>query len=149
MANQNITIIPQPRVPIVDENTGYVTREWYRYFTNLFVLTGAGASPTTIPDLQNEIDDAVQQALDAAAFTSLAPLPVPFSPDIVSPAENGSVAAELEKNVEALGKTPSVEFLTAQIAELEKQIQALKLAIQPELGTLASGQRGQCTPASI
>jgi len=138
MANQNITIIPQPRVPIVDENTGYVTREWYRYFTNLFVLTGAGASPTTIPDLQNEIDDAVQQALDAAAFTSLAPLPVPFSPDIVSPAENGSVAAELEKNVEALGKTPSVEFLTAQIAELEKQIQALKLAIQPELGTLAS-----------
>jgi hypothetical protein len=119
MANQNITIIPQPRVPIVDENTGYVTREWYRYFTNLFVLTGAGSSPTTIPDLQTEIDDAVQQALDAAALTGLAPLVEP-------PAQN------------LIGNNPNAELLSAQIAELEKQIQALKLAVQPELGTLAS-----------
>jgi len=119
MANQNITIIPQPRVPIVDDKTGFVSREWYRYFTNLFVLTGGGASPTTIPDLQNELDDAVQQALDAAALTGLAPL---FEP----PPQN------------LISNNPNAELLSAQIAELEKQIQALKLAVQPELGTLAS-----------
>lgn len=45
----NITQITPPRVPLIDERTGLITREWYRYFYNLYYATGgdnAGAIPT-------------------------------------------------------------------------------------------------------
>jgi len=49
MANANITLIPAPRVPIVDLQTGLVSTQWFRYFYNLYYLTGQGTGllPTT------------------------------------------------------------------------------------------------------
>lgn len=47
----NITNIPPPRVPIIDDRTGLISREWYRFFFNLFTLTGGGASDATVDDL--------------------------------------------------------------------------------------------------
>jgi trimeric autotransporter adhesin len=52
MPNLNITNIPAPRVPFVDERTGLMAREWYRFFLNLFVLTGSGNNPITLEELQ-------------------------------------------------------------------------------------------------
>jgi hypothetical protein len=52
MANLNITNIPAPRVPFIDERTGLMAREWYRFFLNHFVLTGSGNNPITLEDLQ-------------------------------------------------------------------------------------------------
>ena len=52
MANLNITNIPAPRVPFVDERTGLMAREWYRFFLNMFVLTGSGSNATTLDELQ-------------------------------------------------------------------------------------------------
>ena len=53
MANTlNITSIPAPRVPFIDERTGLMSREWYRFFLNLFLLTGSGSNPTTLEELQ-------------------------------------------------------------------------------------------------
>ena len=49
---RNITNIPAPRVPFIDERTGLMSREWYRFFLNLFVLTGSGTNPTTLDELQ-------------------------------------------------------------------------------------------------
>jgi hypothetical protein len=37
----NVTNIPAPRVNLTD-GTGNISREWYRFFQNLFLLTGAG-----------------------------------------------------------------------------------------------------------
>ena len=48
----NITNIPAPRVPLIDERTGLMSREWYRFFFNLFNLTGGGSNSTTLQDLQ-------------------------------------------------------------------------------------------------
>ena len=48
----NITNIPAPRVPFLDERTGLMSREWYRFFLNLFILTGSGSNPTTLDELQ-------------------------------------------------------------------------------------------------
>jgi hypothetical protein len=39
-------------VPFVDERTGLMAREWYRFFLNMFVLTGSGSNPTTLDELQ-------------------------------------------------------------------------------------------------
>ena len=47
----NITSIPAPRVPFVDDRTGLISREWYRFMLNLFTLTGSGTSDLTITDL--------------------------------------------------------------------------------------------------
>ena len=52
MASLNITNIPAPRVPFIDERTGLMAREWYRFFLNLFVLTGSGNNPITLEELQ-------------------------------------------------------------------------------------------------
>lgn len=48
----NVTRIPAPRVPIIDERTGEMSREWYRFFENLFILTGGGSNPVSLSDLQ-------------------------------------------------------------------------------------------------
>lgn len=47
----NITNIPAPRVPFIDLRTGLMAREWYRFFMNLFVLTGSGQSDISVTDL--------------------------------------------------------------------------------------------------
>jgi hypothetical protein len=46
----NITQIPAPRVDFIDPRTGLMSREWYRFFLNLFTLTGSGANNTAIED---------------------------------------------------------------------------------------------------
>jgi len=48
----NVTSIPAPRVPFIDERTGLISREWYRFFLNLFTLTGSGTTDASWTDLQ-------------------------------------------------------------------------------------------------
>lgn len=48
----NITNITPPRVPLTDARTGLISREWYRFFLNLFDLTGSGTSDFSLTDLQ-------------------------------------------------------------------------------------------------
>jgi len=48
----NITNIPAPRVPFIDERTGLISREWFRFLNNQFTLTGSGTTATSIADLE-------------------------------------------------------------------------------------------------
>lgn len=79
MPNQpNVTQITPPRVPIIDDRTGYMTREWYRYFYNLYYATGGttggaipvdrgGTGTTTLPtDGQLLIGNSITQAYNVA-----------------------------------------------------------------------------------
>lgn len=75
----NITQIPAPRVPFLDERTGTISREWFRFLNNLFVLTGGGTNQFSVTDLQ------------------LAP----------SSSTQESQIAELQKQVQALAVAPS------------------------------------------
>jgi outer membrane murein-binding lipoprotein Lpp len=56
----SLTRIPGNQVPVL-ENNGLMSREWYRFFYNLFQLTGGGSSDITPAELQAEVD-----ALDTA-----------------------------------------------------------------------------------
>lgn len=107
----NVTRIPAPRVPILDERTGEISREWYRFFENLFLLTGAGSNPVSLSDVQKGPPFATVDELD------------------------------LLINQRTGDTRPSREELLSQIAELQKQIDALKLQVQPELGTMAALQQ--------
>ena len=46
------TNIVAPRIPFIDSDTGFVSREWYQFFLSLFNLTGAGANNVSLSDLQ-------------------------------------------------------------------------------------------------
>ena len=62
----NITRIPAPRVPLVDESTGLVSREWFRFFNNLFVITGNGTSEFNIDDFNLEPDSSSESQSNIA-----------------------------------------------------------------------------------
>ena len=44
----NITQITAPRVDLIDPQTGLMSREWYRFFYNIYVLTGDGSGITAV-----------------------------------------------------------------------------------------------------
>ena len=48
MSDGTLTQIPAPRVPLIDMRTGLVSREWFRFFNNIYVLTG-GDTEGVIP----------------------------------------------------------------------------------------------------
>jgi hypothetical protein len=65
----NITNIPPPRVPIIDDRTGLMSREWYRFLLNLFTLTGGGSNAVSLQDVQLGPPGADEAALQAALQT--------------------------------------------------------------------------------
>ena len=66
----NITNIPAPRVPFIDERTGLMAREWYRFFLNLFVLTGSGNNTLTV-GTNDVLDMAGMNWLNASTASGL------------------------------------------------------------------------------
>jgi len=96
----NMTQITAPRVPLIDERTGLVSREWYRFFLSLYNLTGSGQNNTTLTDLQVGPPPAQQENLTGLVI-----------------------------NIESLKTQPNQESALEHISELEKQIQGLATAI--------------------
>ena len=84
----NVTNIPAPRVSIIDERTGLISREWYRFFLNLFTLVGQGNNPTSLDDIQVGPPSQQINVLVASNITDQAPPSVPF----VSVADNQALA---------------------------------------------------------
>ena len=112
----NITNIPAPRTPLTDPTTGLLSREWYRFFLNLFVLTGSGTNPVSINELEL-----------GPPFATVDQLTVQKK-DLISDAPNDSP-------------------LLSQIAELQKQIQAVELSI-PSIA-LAPTSTSVATPPTL
>jgi hypothetical protein len=48
MATQNNNQITAPRVDLIDERTGKISREWYMFLYNLYTITGSGSGITAI-----------------------------------------------------------------------------------------------------
>jgi hypothetical protein len=99
----DITQIMPPRVPLVDERTGLISREWYRFFFNQFEKVGS--SVASLEDLQ------------------------------LGPLESDSFGFEIAKNITQFAIQPSQDGAIDQIAEMQKQIQALQL--QPQIDVAA------------
>jgi hypothetical protein len=95
----NITNIPAPRVPIIDERTGLLSREWYRFFFNLFNLTGAGDNWTSLQDLQVGPPSATDEQF-AASRTVAGLLTAPDG------SAQESQIAVLQSQVQGLSLTP-------------------------------------------
>jgi hypothetical protein len=48
----DVTQIPAPRVDFIDKRTGLMSREWYRFFVNIYNIAGGGSSAVSLADLQ-------------------------------------------------------------------------------------------------
>ena len=71
----NITQITAPRVPLIDSRSGLMSREWYRFFYNIYVLTGDGTGVTAVINGGTGISSyLVGDILYANTTTSLAKL---------------------------------------------------------------------------
>ena len=81
----NTTSITPPRVPLVDPDSGLITRDWYRFFTSLFRLTGNGENTTTLADVQIGPDAGTDTGM-AVLMTQIEDLAVspPFEPHVIS-----------------------------------------------------------------
>jgi hypothetical protein len=119
----NITNIPAPRVDFIDQRTGLMSREWYRFFLNLFVLTGEGQNVVSLSDLQKGPPD-----LSVDEITELTKEKASLSPNSEALL---SQIAELTKQVQAseLTAEAAVSALQSQIMALDNNVQAL--AVQP------------------
>jgi hypothetical protein len=75
MATTNITQITAPRVDLVDPRSGLMSREWYRFFYNLYTVTGGGDGITPVINGGTGIGSySVGDILYANTTTSLAKL---------------------------------------------------------------------------
>ena len=124
--NATPTPITPPRVPLVDPRTGLIDRAWYMFFLSLLnaattVYDNEDLGPSAESLLASY--DAALQALAQNVDTQ--PLPV-------------DLTVELTKQIEAAGLVDQSSALLSQIAEMQKQIEALILTPTPSQGTVTA-----------
>jgi hypothetical protein len=120
----NIIPITPPRVPLIDPRTGLIDRAWYLFFLSLFQVA------ENVPETINPSSESLIASYDAALRTladevGTQPVPADFS-------------VELAKQIEAAGLSPYAPGLLSQVAEMQKQIDALNLLPPPAQGTVTA-----------
>jgi hypothetical protein len=124
--NANPTPITPPRVPLIDPRTGLIDRAWYLFFLSLLnIATAVVDDPAIGPSPESLIAsyDAALQALAQNVDTQPAPV---------------DLSAELTKQIEAAGLASYSAGLLSQVAEMQKQIEALNLLPPPSQGTVTA-----------
>ena len=97
----DITNIIPPRVPLVDERTGLISREWYRFLFNQF--TKVGQSGDSLEDLQLG-----PVASDNFAFEIIKNI----NQFAIQPAQDGVIdqIAEMQKQIQGLQLQPQLDI---------------------------------------
>lgn len=148
----NPTQITPPRVEFIDQRTGAISREWYRFLLSLLNATQTALDGTLVPDPDSLIAtysamlDTLAQATGSQAINAsvddVASLQTQIQ-DIESQAPVASVddVAALQTQVQ-----DSAESLPSDtqsyLAPVWSAVQDLALAPQAELGTIASKNTG-------
>jgi hypothetical protein len=107
MPNPTVVPITQPRVPFLNPETGFVSREWYMFLLSLNQLTSG--SNVSLGDVQKGPPpltvDEVNVIIDRAMGS-------------ITPSQDGVLdqIAELQKQVEALAVLPAQ--ITAMLSQL-------------------------------
>ena len=131
----NPTQITPPRVPFIDERSGSISREWYRFFLSLLTATqGNQDENATAPDTDSLIATYNALLTDLAQSTEQTP--------------NGYLeAANVDAKVDNLAQATSIAPNGASendLAAIQTQLQALALTPAP---FAASGATGAFTSA--
>lgn len=119
----NPTQLTPPRVALIDDRSGAISREWYRFFLSLLTATQNNQDETTLsPDT-----DSLLASYDAVFSDAIQGLEA--APDA------NTAAADVEAKVNALaqtvGATPPAPS-ESDIANIQTQLQALALSPPPK-----------------
>ncbi|MGI9158927.1 MAG: hypothetical protein ACR2K1_04160 [Saprospiraceae bacterium] len=123
-------------MPFIDARTGLMAREWYRYFLNLFTLTGSGASTVSVIDFET-VPPIVPPMDDNTGF-----LPPAVTVVVNETAANISLPTVTVSESQSVSAAPGAEYSSlADIAVLETAIAGLAVApvYQPEVQHLHYG----------
>ena len=124
--NATPTPITPPRVPLIDPRTGYIDRAWYLFFLSLNNVATAVIDDSGLTFSSESLLASYEAALQALAQeVETQPPPVDLS-------------AELIKQIEAAGLIDCCSGLVSQVAEMQKQLEALNLLPPPSQGTVTA-----------
>jgi hypothetical protein len=131
MADINLSNITPPRVPLTDQRTGLISREWYRFFLNLFILTGQGQNTTSLTDLQVGPPTPTQEDITDIVIDieSLKTQPAPGTSEL---------QAALDVVRQELETLPPNQDVVSQLIALRQELETLP---RHELGTMAQLQQ--------
>lgn len=119
----NPTNLTPPRVALIDDRTGAISREWYRFFLSLLTATQNNQDETFLaPDT-----DSLLASYDAVFSEAIQGLE--SAPDCCS--ETASVDAKVNALAQATGVTPPAAS-ESDIADIQTQLQALALNPPPK-----------------
>jgi hypothetical protein len=131
LAPINPTNLTPPRVALIDDRSGAISREWYRFFLSLLNATETSQSEVSLaPDTASLLTsyDAMLETLAQATETQ---------PDGASAAD----VAVVQSDIQALESTPP-SASASELAVLQAEVFGLGLEPRAELGTIASKNKG-------
>jgi len=123
----NPTQLTPPRVAFIDERSGAISREWYRFFLSLLTATQANQEEVMLaPDTDSLLATYDALLAELAQATETQP-------------EGASVAdlATTQSDVQGLALTPTAAAISA-LAVVQSDIQALSLAPSDSGGSVTS-----------
>jgi hypothetical protein len=120
-APPNPTQLTPPRVAVIDDRTGAISREWYRFFLSLLTSTQASSDATDTQPDTNSLLATYDAMLGALAQTT------ETQPDGASVSDLAVVQSETQ----ALASTPACAS-TSDLAAVQSSLQALSLVPPPK-----------------
>lgn len=123
LAPINPTQITPPRVALIDERSGAISREWYRFFLSLLTATQTNQEETELATNATSL----LASYDAVFGETVQGLE--SAPDCCS--ETANVDAKVNSLAQATAVTPAAGS-ESEIAVIQSQLQALALAPPPK-----------------
>jgi hypothetical protein len=143
--NATPTPITPPRVPLIDQRTGLIDRAWYMFFLSLMkaatavVDDGVGSSYESLIASYDETLRSVNQELQTL------PPAIDYSQDIINlrkekdlnpSSEIGELQAQINDVRQEVEAGTDCSALISQLAEVQKQLEALQMAPQIDAGAI-------------
>jgi hypothetical protein len=135
--NSPLRLLP-PRVPLVDPKTGYMSRDWYMFFQQLYDRVGGATGPSTTELASDLLDDGGAAGLAAQIFTAVDEYrQQPSTPLPLIAGDQSNEVAGLREQVATLatqlnGAQSAICQLSSQVSVLLKELDALnQTIIQP------------------
>ena len=131
LAPINPTNITPPRVAFIDERSGAISREWYRFFLSLRNAT-------------QDNQDQITLSTDTASLLSTYDAMLETLTQTTETQPDGASAADLavvQSDIQALESTPPCAS-ASELAVLQAEVFGLGLEPRAELGTIASKNKG-------
>ena len=131
LAPINPTQLTPPRVALIDERSGAISREWYRFFLSLLTATQTSQEETELPP------DATSLLASYDAVFGGAVQGLESAPSAVSTSDLAVVETELQ----GLESAPSAAS-ASELATVQSQLQALALSVPARGGVLPTMEGG-------